>query len=93
MMRSYAHAPQAQPSRRALVLVYMSCIAVPFAVATLAYLFRAALSQPQATAIQYADTNRSQARLAKAPMVSTMSLLPSAAAAELDPSPNTRQQP
>jgi hypothetical protein len=34
-----------QPKRRTVVLVYLGCIAIPFAVAALAYLFRTALAE------------------------------------------------
>jgi hypothetical protein len=94
MTRSYSATPHPQPSRRAVVLVYLACIAVPFAVATLAYLFRAALAAPESVNARFAAShnaarvNHLQAHEATTSRASTASLLPSAAAAELNTFPN-----
>lgn len=81
--RTYMAAPQPQPSRRAVALVYLGCIAVPFAVATVAYLFRAALAAAPLHPSHHNASAGSQAHQAKAPRASTMTLMPSASATEV----------
>jgi hypothetical protein len=95
LRRSYT---PAQPSRRALILVYLACVAVPFAVAAMAYLLRDALSEPTLHARAKPAVVNSLAggassadqRPNQAAAHSSMSLLPSAAAAELPNSPGTQ---
>jgi hypothetical protein len=72
--------PEAQPpSRKTMLLIYASCVVIPFAVATVAYGFRAVLSSPSPKANLVAkQTTQSLAQ--------TVSLVPSAQAA---PTPTT----
>jgi hypothetical protein len=92
VMRSYAPVQSAQPGRRALMLVYLACVAVPFAVAAMAYMLRATLAEPTSpnasAKLTIVNTLADGAPSAhqrphQAAAHSSMSLLPSATAAEL----------
>jgi hypothetical protein len=82
MSRSF-QAPEAQPpSRKTMLLIYTSCVVVPFAVATAAYGFRAVLSGPSTK--PPSTLTQSHQSLAQ-----SVSLVPSAHAA---PTPTTSAQ-